>query len=158
MIPDAVARLLERAHYFAAAGTRDAAMVPRAHRLWGVRIDDDCSVTVLVPAYGVDDLELCLADNARIAIFVGEQPSHESYQLKGRALRVGVPSEADRAFFRQYRDTFVTHLAKSGYPEAVVRSWMPEPALSVTVRVEEAYAQTPGPNAGAPLWLEAAAE
>ena len=158
MIPDAVARLLERAHYFAAAGTRDAAMVPRAHRVWGVRVDDGCTVTVLLPAYGLDELEACLADNARIAVFVGEQPSHESYQLKGRALRVGAPSDADRAFFHAYRDVFVAHLVKSGYPEAAVRSWMPEPALAVTVRVEEAYSQTPGPNAGEPLWLEAAAE
>jgi hypothetical protein len=158
MIPDAVVRLIERARYFAAAGTRDAAMVPRAHRVWGVRIDDDCTVTVLLPAYGLDDLELCLGDNARIALFVGEQPSHESYQLKGRAVAHTAPTEADLVYFRAYRELFVAHLVEHGYPEAVVRSWMPEPALSVTIRVDEAYTQTPGPDAGAPLWLEAAAE
>jgi hypothetical protein len=154
MLPRAISEMIGRHTYFSGAGTRDDDRIPRSHRVWGVRLHPDDSVTFMVPPYGTEDLEACAVSDRHVALTIGELPSHETYQLKGRAVRVAPPSADDLSYFRAYRERMCAHIVTLGFPEPLARAWLLDPMLTVTMRTEEAFVQTPGPGAGRRLWPE----
>src|SRR5438034_2663723 len=98
MIPGKIIRFLEERAAAAFAGTRDANLVPRGHRVTGWQIGaGGRTLTVFVAESSVPHLVEALQDNGRVAVTFEEVGTHETYQLKGRYLghRPVQPTEID---------------------------------------------------------------
>jgi hypothetical protein len=77
--------------------------------------------------------------------------SVRSVQLKGSFRDSGLPDEPDKQYVQQRREDFVTSTSLIGDPPDVIRATWLEDVVRVTFTVEQAFDQTPGPNAGQPL-------
>jgi hypothetical protein len=154
MIPAKIVRFLEERANIGFAGTRDANLVPRGHRVCGWQIaPDGRTLTAFVPAASAEPIVAALRENGRMAITLEEVGTHETYQIKGRYVshRPVRPSEvefANRArerFLKGVRTFLDDHLI------AAMNLSIPAPGLAVEIAVEEVFLQTPGPDAGTRL-------
>jgi hypothetical protein len=152
MIPGKIIRFLEERASIAFAGTRNANLVPRGHRVSGWLIDvGGRTLTAFIPESSVPLLVEALQDNGRIAVTFEEVGTHETYQLKGRYLshRPVQPAEIDVA--NRTRERFVKGLrALLPHPGAadMLGPSIGTPRLAVEIDVYEVFLQTPGPGAG----------
>lgn len=136
----------------ATAATADEDGRPHLAIAWGPRVHPDgTAVTIFLE---VARAEIALADlrtTQRIALTVADPVSYRSVQLKGRQLAVTEADDADRAWVQRHREAFMVTTALVGEsPVAVRNRWM-EDVLRVDFQVEQAFDQTPGPDAGKPL-------
>jgi hypothetical protein len=154
MIPPKIVRFLEERANIGFAGTRDAGLVPRGHRVCGWQVAADGRVlTAFVPAASIEPMVATLLDNGRIAITVEEVGTHETYQIKGRYLghrpvrppEVDIADRARERFVKGVRAFVEDHLL------AAMQASIPAPALAVEIAVDEVFLQTPGPGAGTRL-------
>jgi hypothetical protein len=148
-IPDPIVDFLDRASV-AIAGTRDRNLVPHAHRPSGFRVSPDRkSVVCLFPDASSEHLSSSLSENGEIALTVSEPVSHETYQLKGKLLRLGAVEEDDFPIYADCVERAVEALGPLlGSSAQVLRENVPPPVLRVVFEVREIYDQTPGPGAG----------
>ena len=155
MIPGKIIRFLEERASIAFAGTRDANLVPRGHRVSGWLIGvGGRTLTAFVPESSVPSLIESLQHNGRIALTFEELGSHETYQLKGRYLshRPVQPTEIDVA--TRARARFVKGIRALIPNQAIADLVGPSiaaPSLAVEIEVDEVFLQTPGPGAGTRL-------
>jgi hypothetical protein len=155
MIPAKIVRFLDERANIGFAGTRDASLVPRGHRVCGWQIAADGRVlTAFVPAVSAEPMVATLQENGRIAITLEEVGTHETYQIKGRYLnhRPVRPSEVEIA--NRARERFVKGLRALFLEDhllAAMQMSIPAPSLAVEIVVEEVFLQTPGPGAGTRL-------
>jgi hypothetical protein len=155
MIPEKIIRFLQERASIGFAGTRDANLVPRGHRVagWLVGIGGR-TLTALIPDSSVPHLVEALQDNGCVAVTFEEPGTHETYQLKGRYLshRPVQPAEMDVA--SRIRERFVKGLATLlPYPGVadLLGPSVGAPRLAVEIEVHEVFLQTPGPGAGTRL-------
>jgi hypothetical protein len=60
-------------------------------------------------------------------------------------------TEADRAYVKERREGFIVSTSLVGDPPDTIRNlWMKE-TIKISLRVDNAFDQTPGPEAGKPL-------
>jgi len=153
VIPSKIIRFLEERANIGFAGTRDANLVPRGHRLAGWQIDQSGrTLTAFMPAASSPQLLEALRDNGRIAITFEEVGTHETYQVKGRYLSHRPVRPADIEVAGVSRERFARSLRSlyNDEPTAVLMAAsVPAPGLAVEVGVDEVFLQTPGPGAGA---------
>jgi hypothetical protein len=76
---------------------------------------------------------------------------HCSTQLKGVSLDARLARDDEATFVRARRDALADSLDAIGIPRRVTQNITCWPAFAVTLRVDEIFDQTPGPNAGARL-------
>jgi hypothetical protein len=110
-------------------------------------------MTILLPNEFLAKLLESLEENGELAITLGEFPSHETYQFKGRYLRHRGLQDDDGETVERVRHRFVKSL-KPMYPDApedILKSFISPPSLAVELEVIEIYLQTPGPGAGTRL-------
>jgi hypothetical protein len=93
-------------------------------------------------------------ETGRIAAVFSRPSTHRTLQLKGRDARVEPVPPADLPIVARYRDAFVTELVAIGYAEELIRTLLDFPddeLVMLSFTPQEAYSQTPGPNAGRAL-------
>jgi hypothetical protein len=154
MIPDRVVELLH-GPAFVQIGTRDADLRPAHAFVVGALVDETReTVTVFVPAARSGRILGDLEDNGRVALGI-TLASHEAYQLKGAYLSSRPTDEQDVARQEAYRAALLASALQAGYPAEIARSltlgFAYAPGVAITFRAEEAFLQTPGPDAGSPL-------
>jgi hypothetical protein len=127
---------------------------PLAGRGFACRIDEFGTVRILLRRTGHGALLAALRGGAPIAVTVTEPTRHRSIQLKGKSASETAATVADgmaRAVqSREFRDRIVA----SGYTEALANGYCfadPEDIVAFDFTSEEAFVQTPGPNAGSAL-------
>jgi hypothetical protein len=135
-----------------AVGTADASGRPHITWGWGPRLGDGPSVlTVFIEtaraAPTLDDLR----QTGKIAVTMGHPVTYRSIQFKGRWLRAAEADAEDRAWVQRHREAFATSTALVGDPPEVIRNLWTHEVMRVDFQVEQAFDQTPGPNAGQPL-------
>jgi hypothetical protein len=154
VIPGKIIRFLEQYANLGFAGTRSRELVPFGHRVSGWRLDGDGrTLTALVAELFTDHLVESLEDNGEFALTVGEFPSHETYQFKGR-YRSHRPLRAeDHEAIDRIRERFVKSMRHlyADAPEPALKAFIPQPSVAVEFEVSEVYLQTPGPGAGVRL-------
>ena len=130
-------------------GTVDADGMPDASRCWLLRVGPDgASVRCLLPAHDRRTLDN-LAGGGLVALNFTHVLTLDSIQVKGRARRVGQPTDADLAASAQYRDAFFANVEESdGTPRSLLDRMVPAAFVAVEVDVTDTFDQTPGPNAG----------
>lgn len=91
-----------------------------------------------------------------LAVTGADVATLRSLQLKGRVVAVEEPDAADRELVDRHQNLFVAKIeATDGHPRDVVWRFLPTALIMVEVVVDEAYDQTPGPDAGQALRAEA---
>lgn len=138
--------------HVASRGENLAASLDRA---LGCRVSADRRrVTVFILAsHGAAMLE-DFGRNGAIA-FVASQPStHRTVQLKGVDAVAGPVEPGDAALLARQADGFARDLVALGYAESLPRLLVegdPGDVVAVTFTPVQAFVQTPGPGAGAPM-------
>jgi hypothetical protein len=113
--------------------------------------DDAATITVYVPLATSHDVLRNIATTKRVALTATHPIDHCSTQLKGVSLDARLARADEAAFVRARRDAFADSLDAIGIPRRVTHNVAWWPAFAVTIRVDEIFDQTPGPNAGTRL-------
>jgi hypothetical protein len=155
MIPGDVAHFLESATV-AMGGSRDKNLVPHVHKISGWAVgSDQKTLTCLISQGFTEDLIPSLENNAQFALTVCEVPSHETYQFKGTCLGSRAVNESDQMIYEQFQRRFAERVhTLFGFPEDLVRAFIPPPSMVLDLAVQEIFVQTPGPRAGRRLFPE----
>lgn len=154
MIPGKIIRFLDTAGA-AAAGTRNASLVPRIHKVsgWIVEPDGETMVCLIANTY-TGQLTDNLDDNGRFTVTVVHIVSHETYQFKGEYIDQRPVTPEDLSVFESVRRRCVEQV-QSFDPSAgedIVAAHVVKPDTAVRFKVREIFLQTPGPGAGKRLY------
>jgi hypothetical protein len=93
-------------------------------------------------------------ETGRIAAVFNRPSTHRTLQLKGRDARVEPAARADLPIVARYRDAFAAELAPLGFAPILIHTLVGFPddeVVMISFTPQEAYSQTPGPNAGRAL-------
>lgn len=134
-------------------GTRDANLAPEVARGWGLHVLADRST-----------LELCVglpsgrrtlanaADNGQIAVTAVSPLNYRQVQLKGRVVATLEPSDEDRLRVERHRAAFALAVEHVGIPSEFCPGFWTHDDAGALARLrftpEQAFDQTPGPEAG----------
>jgi hypothetical protein len=130
-------------------GTVDAQNIPSCCRAIAISSADDLgTVTVYVPVATGQDTIQNVATTKRLAITASNPPDHRTTQLKGTTIDARLARDDEQPFLRERVEAFVDVLEKFGFPRGMARRFAYWPAFAVTIRVDEIFEQTPGPQAG----------
>jgi hypothetical protein len=133
-------------------GSRDAQFAPEIVRGWGPQVmPDGASLEICIDrAAGVRTLAN-LRDNGRMAVTLTHPISHKAVQFKGRCVEIGDPAAADWPRIERHREAFVQVLGQMGYTREFTRRLWSVQVVKLRLSIEQAFDQTPGPEAGKPL-------
>ena len=132
-------------------GTGDAEHRPEGLGAWGPRVSGDHSIDIFIDAERADRTLANLRDNGRIAVTLAYPISYRSVQFKGRIREIAAPTEEEREAVQKHREAFVVVTSLIGDPPETIRALWLEDVIRLTVDIEAAFDQTPGPLAGRPL-------
>jgi hypothetical protein len=95
-----------------------------------------------------------IAAGGRIAVMFSRPSTHLTLQVKSTRVAVREAQEGDRALLERYVQAMEREIGSIGYPTRLARGMLAhrlEDVAALTFEPEEAFDQTPGANAGAPL-------
>lgn len=126
--------------------------IPSVARALGCRLSSDQrELTLFFSSAEASDLLTHVRRNGVIAAVFSLPATHESLQLKASHAVVKRIAKIDLKVVNSYRQAFVSHVEKLGYPRALIEALMdcePDQLMAVTFTPSRAFSQTPGPNAG----------
>jgi len=133
----------------------DAALRPSMMRAMGSSITDDGRfATVYLSRKQSRQLLQDIAASGRVAVVFTHPASNRALQLKSLQARTRNTDATDQAVLARYLVAMETEIAEVGFPPVLTRAMLAHDIADV-VAVEfepaEAFDQTPGPKAGAPL-------
>ena len=130
-------------------GSVDAHNIPSCCRAIAISSADNLvTVTVYIPVATAQDTIQNVATTKRLAITASNPPDHRTTQLKGTTIEARVARDDEQSFLRGRLEAFVDVLEQYGFPRGMARRLAYWPAFAVTIRVDEIFEQTPGPQAG----------
>ncbi len=131
-------------------GSRDAAFRAEIGRAVGVRVAGD-AVELMISRWQWPGTAANLSANGALAATFARPTDYVTCQLKGRAT-VREAAAVDRALAAAYVADVTAALCDLGLVPGVITPWLCDRDLVVArFAVAEAYTQTPGARAGAPL-------
>ncbi len=136
------------------AASRSADLVPSLARGVGFDLGRHGELAVFICRSYAAQLISDVRATGLVAVVFSEPHTHRTLQLKGSDARVGPLQPRERALLPPYADSVVIELGSIGFTEPWARTLVAaDPATLVALRFtpESAFAQTPGPRAGAPL-------
>jgi hypothetical protein len=119
---------------------------------WAPRVaEDGTTLEVFIDTERAGTTLKNLRSNGRIAVTLAHPVSYQSVQFKGRFIDAVETPEEDKAWLQQQRDAFVTSTSLIGDPPEIIQKMWMDDTILVSLTVERAFDQTPGPEAGKPL-------
>jgi predicted pyridoxine 5'-phosphate oxidase superfamily flavin-nucleotide-binding protein len=135
-------------------GTRDARLRPSVSWAFGARVSPARDeITVFIPDIEAEQTRRNAEQHRLIAFTVVDGRTHEAYQFKGRLVGLRPSSDEERAVQDIHRSKVISYMAP--YPKVLFEGLRLYPSTALTFRVEQVFAQTPGPDAGKLLDLSA---
>jgi hypothetical protein len=138
-----------------AVAARDEANQPSIAKGLAVRVRADRrTIEVLVDAERAGPLLRDVRAGSPLAFVCSQPSSHRTMQLKGECAAIEPTTPDDTRLVTAKVDAVVAHIAPLGYPHEGLRSYFGFNAAALTkivFVVTSAFAQTPGPGAGARL-------
>jgi hypothetical protein len=126
-------------------------LVPEAFRMWGASLGDDGVLRALVSSDAGETFER-VREGSRLCMTFTDVLNLRSMQVKGRSVgSPEAPGPADLARMERYHELLVPKSRLNGTPPPLLEAIRPRSVFVVSMVVEEAYDQTPGPSAGTPL-------
>ena len=136
----------------AVIGTADVDGRPHLAFVWGPRVHEDRHhMSVFIDAPRADVILRDIEATGRIAVIFSHPVSYRSVQLKGPTTGHREPAAEEQAWVEKHRAAFLTSTALVGDPPSTIRNLWMEEVIRIDFRVEQAFNQTPGPDAGIPL-------
>jgi hypothetical protein len=133
-------------------GTADAAGRPSCCRGIAISAPDGLeTITVYVPVATSHEAIQNLATTKKLAVTVTHPRDNFAAQFKGEVVEARLAREDEAPAVRARLDAVANMLERVGVPQRLSRSVTYWPAFAVTMRVEQTFDQTPGPNAGRPV-------
>ena len=155
LLDEAAAAFLDRPGISITAASRDAKNVSRIGRALGCRTSSDRkTVTVFVASSQYQAFFDALQASRTIAVVFSLPSTHRTMQLKGSDAAIGPLAPGDAEIVARHIEDFVEELGRLGYSRDMVRAyhWCDSTEIrAVAFTVSQAFEQTPGPGAGAPL-------
>ena len=149
------AAFIVRASVTNAVAARDANRMPSVGKALGARVSADRrTVEVFIDAERMAAVVRDLRAGSPIAVVFSEPGSHRTIQLKAPGARVEPLAVGDEALVARHVQGIVAHLAPLGYAPAAMRMYFgytPQHLVRIVFAPTDAFAQTPGPGAGARL-------
>ncbi|MGZ5182842.1 MAG: hypothetical protein ACXWC2_20380 [Ramlibacter sp.] len=136
-------------------GSCGADLMPSVGRAAGCKVAPDRgTVHLFVSRVQVAPVLAHVRETGRIAAVFSRPSTHRTLQLKGRDARIDPVTPADLPIVARYRNAFAAELAPLGYAPVLVHTLLGFPddeLVMISFTPQEAYSQTPGPNAGRAL-------
>lgn len=133
-------------------GTRSRELVPEALRAVAARVlPDRRHVALFVPLATAARTIENLRDNGRVAVTFSNPLDHTTFQAKGHMTQMARAADSELPWLEAYFREFAAKLDLVGLPPKVTYRMARWPAWNVEFRVEEMFAQTPGPLAGSAI-------
>lgn len=130
-------------------GTVDAHGQPATCRGVAISSHDDLeTLTVFLPVATSHETIQNLALTKWVAVGASYPLDNSATQIKGTATEARLAREDEGVFVRERLDAFTGVLRAFGVPGQLAHSVSHWPAFAVTIRVDQVFEQTPGPNAG----------
>jgi hypothetical protein len=121
---------------------------PEAFRMWGASLSDAGLLRALVSSDAGKTFEH-VREGTVLCMTFADPLTLRSVQLKGRAIGAAeAPGPADLASMEGYEDLLRPKSRLNGTPPALLDAIRPRSVFVISIVVEEAYNQTPGPSAG----------
>jgi hypothetical protein len=140
------------------AGSCGADLRPSVIRALGCAFAVDDTVRIFVSQDQAAPLLAHVRETGRLAAVFSRPSTHRTVQLKGADARVEPVTDADLAIVARYRDQLVAELEPIGLAPALIRALLACPhqdVVAIRFTPNEAYSQTPGPDAGRALQVPA---
>jgi hypothetical protein len=129
----------------------DEELAPEAFRIWGASLRDDGVLRALVSSDAGQTFEHT-REGTRLCMTFADVLNLRSMQVKGRSVAAPEPpGPADLASMEHYHQLLAPKSRMNGTPPALLEAIRPRSVFVVSILVEEAYDQTPGPTAGTSL-------
>jgi len=130
-------------------GTRSDDLRPAACRAMGTRVAPDRrTISVFIPEATAERSLANLRANGRVAVTFSLPRTYRSVQLKGTCVDIHPTPPEERERQRAYAASFVDELEVVGVARTTTARVAWWPSVTIVVRVEELFDQTPGPAAG----------
>jgi hypothetical protein len=134
---------------------RSSRLVPSISKAVGCRIAADLQqVTVLLFGDAAETVCRDIADHGHIAVCFSRPSTNETVQIKGRDARAAPASPTEVAVARRCLDLLVDDLLPLGFEREMIEVFFWGEAgdlMALSFTPDGAFAQTPGPSAGAAL-------
>ncbi|MFC5520700.1 hypothetical protein [Polaromonas jejuensis] len=130
-------------------------MRPSIMRAMGSAIaPDGRSITVYVSRQQSRQLIQDIASTGRIAVVFSEPDSHRTVQVKAGGARIRCAEASDEPALERYLASMEKEIERVGYAPAFTRAMLAgrlDDLVAISFEPAQAFDQTPGPKAGAPL-------
>ncbi len=110
--------------------------------------DDLATLTVYLPVATSQETIQNVALTKWVAVAATHPLDNSATQVKGIATEARLAREDEGVFVRERLGAFIGVLRAFGVPVRLAHSFNHWPAFAITIRVEQVFEQTPGPNAG----------
>jgi len=152
--PDLLAMMVKGVSVIVSACGLD--LRPSLMRATGSAVDtDNLTVTVYLSRSQSRQLLHDIASTGRLAVVFSQPHSHRAVQVKaGAGARIRCADASDMPALARYRTSMEEELALIGFAPAFTRTMFSQPLddlVAVSFEPQQAFDQTPGPKAGAPL-------
>ena len=135
--------------------SHDLALRPSAVRAVGSSISDDGRlITVFVARKQARQLIQDVAATGHIAAVFGEPATHRTAQVKSTKAVLRNAEPADEPVLARYLASMEYEIQRVGHGSLFTRAMLSYPIeelVAISFEPEQAFDQTPGPKAGAPL-------
>jgi hypothetical protein len=122
---------------------------PAACRAIAIRSEDDLdTLTVFLPVATSHETIKNVATTKWLAVTSTYPLDNSATQIKGTTTEARLAREDEGVFVRERLEAFTGVLRAFGVPGRLAQSLSHWPAFAVTIRVDQIFEQTPGPNAG----------
>lgn len=142
----------------AIVGSRNAELRPSVMRAMAADVGDDGrSVLALVARSQAGQLLQDVADTGAVAVVFSEPLSHRTVQFKASRARLRPARREDEPLLRRYLASMEQELGAVGVERPFVHALLHhrlDDLMAIEFEAEQAFDQTPGPRAGAPLYRQ----
>jgi hypothetical protein len=146
----AIAAFLDSGVSMVGASANDD-LEPEAFRMWGASLGDGGVLRALVSSDAGETFQH-VSEGTVLCMTFADPLNLRSVQVKGRSLGAAEPpGPGDLASMEGYEDALRPKSRLNGTPPALLEAIRPRSVFVVSIVVEEAYDQTPGPSAGTRL-------
>ena len=131
-----------------ALGTRDRNLKPEYCRVLGALVMENDIVKIFVAKLVSDQSIKNIDDNKLVSITLANVFSCECYQFKGKCVQYEDSDNEDQDRVEKYLTDFNESVVKTGVRDGIVYKWPKKPCITIEMKVEELYDQTPKIGAG----------
>ncbi len=134
-----------------ALGTRDRNLKPEYCRVLGALVTENDIVKFFVAKLVSDQSIKNIDDNKLVSIIVVSPLSYECYQFKRKCVHYEDSDNENQGRVEKYMTDFNECIVKIRMKDGVVYKWPTKPCMTIEMKVEELYDQTPKIGAGSKI-------